>query len=319
METDPAVSTWRQALAENWEEMRGLTDWMGIPAMHDHVAELHTGAIRTVGGDWVDHSMVRHLLPLVRQLAIRDGDPDRKLSLVSFGCGTGHIEQAVLKRGWPIGRIVCREYDPALLDRARTNLQGLCPDQDFQPFDYNRPEAVGYETFDVAFFCHSMHHCTDIERFLIFLNAVVSQDGVIMGLDYFGPSRLQVTYDVKRLLDEVFESFPEHLRLNLQTGDVEANFTVGTIAEVTQGDPSEAPRSSDLRSLLFSTFPVREVSPMGGTLLRPLLACRAGNFRNVSDHCILKLVMMLERELIRAGRVASDNLYFVLGRSDRLG
>ena len=85
-----------------------------------------------------------------------------------------------------------------------------------------------------------------------------------------------------------------------------------------QADPSEAPRSADLRSLLFSSFPVQEVSPMGGTLLRTLLARRAGNFRNAGDHCILKLLMVLERELIRSGRLSSDNLYFVLGRSDRL-
>lgn len=312
------VSTWRQALAENWEDMRALTDWMGIPAMHDHVAELHTGHPRAVGGDWVDHSLHRHLRPLAERLAARDGVPGRLLSMVSFGCGTGQIEQAALSRGWPVGRIVCREYDPALLDRARDTLQGLCPDQEFQQFDYNNPEAVGDEAFDVAFFCHSMHHCTDIERFLPFLNRAVAPDGVILGLDYFGPSRLQVTHDAKQLLDEIFASFPEHLRVNLLTREVEPALVIDTAAQVARADPSEAPRSADLRSLLFSSFPVQEVSPMGGTLLRTLLARRAGNFRSASDHCILKLLMILERELIRSGRLSSDNLYFVLGRSGRL-
>ena len=328
---DESVSTWRQVLAENWEEMRALTDWMGIPAMHDHVAELHTGHPRSVGGDWVDHSLHRHLRPLAERLAARGGGPRRErcqvsvgggpgqgLSMVAFGGGTGQIEQAVLSRGWPVGRIVCREYDPALLARARDNLLGLCPDQEFQQFDYNNPEAVGFEAFDVAFFCHSMHHCTDIERFLPFLNRVVAPDGVVLGLDYFGPSRLQVTHETKQMLDEVFASFPEHLRVNLLTREAEPALVVDTAAEVARADPSEAPRSADLRSLLFSSFPVQEVSPMGGTLLRTLLARRAGNFRSAGDHCILKLLMILERELIRSGRLSSDNLYFVLGRSDRL-
>lgn len=319
MAVEQDVSTWRQALAENWEEMRALTDWMGIPAVHDHVAELHTGTARAVGGDWVDHSLHRHLRPLAERLAARDGTPGRLLSMVSFGCGTGQIEQAVLSRGWPVGRIVCREYDPALLARARDTLHGLCPDQEFQQFDYNNPEAVGFEAFDVAFFCHSMHHCTDIERFLPFLNRVVAPGGVILGLDYFGPSRLQVTHDTKRLLDEIFASFPEHLRVNLLTREAEPALVIDTAAEVARADPSEAPRSADLRSLLFSSFPVQEASPMGGTLLRTLLARRAGNFRSAGDHCILKLLMVLERELIRSGRLPSDNLYFVLGRSDRLG
>ena len=238
--------------------------------------------------------------------------------MVSFGCGAGVIEQAVLRRGWPIGRIVCREYDAALLGRARDNLQGLCPDQEFQQFDFNNPEAVGFEAFDVAFFAHSMHHCTNLERFLPFLNRVVTPDGVILGLDYFGPSRLQVTHETRQLLDEIFASFPEHLRVNLQTREAEPALRIDTPAEVARADPSEAPRSADLRSLLFSSFAVQEVSPMGGTLLRTLLARRAGNFRSVGDHCILKLLMILERELIRSGRLLSDNLYFVLGRSDRL-
>ncbi len=318
MADEQGISTWRQVLAENWEEMRTLTDWMGIPAMHDHVAELHTGQPRTVGGDWVDHSLHRHLRPLAERLAARDGVPGRRLSMVSFGCGTGQIEQAVLQRGWPVGRIVCREYDPALLARAHDNLLGLCPDQEFQQFDYNNPEAVGFEAFDVAFFCHSMHHCTDIERFLPFLNRVVAPDGVILGLDYFGPSRLQITHETKRMLDEIFASFPEHLRVNLLTREVEPALVIDTAAEVARADPSEAPRSADLRSLLFSSFPVQEASPMGGTLLRTLLARRAGNFRSAGDHCILKLLMVLERELIRSGRLSSDNLYFVLGRSGRL-
>ena len=197
-------------------------------------------------------------------------------------------------------------------------LQGFCANQDFQRFDYNQPESVGYEAFDVAFFCHSMHHCTDIERFLTFLNQIVKPDGFILGLDYFGPSRLQLSYEVKRLLEEIFESLPEHLRYNLMTSEVEPTLKVDTIAELTQSDPSEAPRSADLRSLLFSTFPVREVSPMGGTLLRPLLSRRAGNFRSDGDRCILKLLMILERELIRSGGLQSDNLYFVLDKSDRL-
>jgi hypothetical protein len=163
-----------------------------------------------------------------------------------------------------------------------------------------------------------MHHCTDLERFLPYLNRTVADGGIILGLDYFGPSRLQVDYHVKRLLDEIFTSLPPHLRLNLATGETEADFSIPTMAEIARGDASEAPRSADLRSMLFSTFPVVEVSPMGGTLLRPLLAHRAGNFHGESDNCILQLLMLIERELILARRIDSDNLYFVLQRSDRL-
>jgi len=52
-----------------------------------------------------------------------------------------------------------------------------------------------------------------------------------------------------------------------------------TISEVRSADISEAVRSSDLRTLLFSNFPGIEIKPMGGTILRWLFQHRAGNFK----------------------------------------
>lgn len=304
-------STWRQILEENWDEMRSQLDWMGLDQMHDHVAMVQLGGPRSVVGDWIEHAKTVYLDPLANRLG-------RKLNMVSFGCAVGSIERAVLERGWPIGRLVFREYDAELLEAARANSDGLCLNREFQQFDFNNPDAVGYEQFDIAFFCHSMHHCTDIERFLPYLSSIILPNGVILGLDYFGPNRLQVEWEVKALLDEIFSALPEHLRVNLRTGQVENAFYVDTADAVASGDPSEAARSADLRSLLFSNFPVLEVKPMGGTLLRPLLSSRAGNFRSDSDRCIVSLLCMLERELIHTRRIQSDNLFFALSRSDRL-
>jgi hypothetical protein len=163
------------------------------------------------------------------------------------------------------------------------------------------------------------HGRDDIERFFTYLNSILNQNGLILGVDYFGPPRLQVSYETKTLMQEIFAALPEHLRMNIsKDGKIERDFDVPLIEECKNGDPSEAPRSADLRTLLFATFPVIEVLPMGGTLLRPLLAHRAGNFRSDSDFCILRLISLLERELIRTRGIQSDNLYFVLGKSDRL-
>ena len=345
-------TAWRQALSDDWDQIRARTDWMGIPQMHDYVVEVMTGKTKEQVGDWIDHSLKNHLLPMLELVTRDDSQSNERgisadlfvnsrllrgirdslrfgqegpkrlksgLSLVSFGCGTGHIERTFLDRGWPIQRIVCREYDRELLNRAEENLNHLELSKSFELFDFNSPETNGFEKFDVAFFCHSMHHCTDIERFLTYLNSILNDHGVILGLDYFGPPRLQAAYETKKLMEEIFASLPEHLRANIsKDGKVEREFDVPLIEECKDGDPSEAPRSADLRTLLFATFPVIEVLPMGGTLLRPLLAHRAGNFRSDSDFCILRLISLIERELIRTRGIQSDNLYFVLGRSNRL-
>jgi SAM-dependent methyltransferase len=315
---DEYQTTWRQTLADDWSERRARIDWMGIPQMHDHVNEVMTGGTRAENGDWIDYSLRCHLRRLVERRHVH-GCEINGLSLVSFGCGPGAMEQEFLRRGWPIGRIVCREYDTELLARARHNLEQFDISKDFEQFDFNSPEKNAFEKFDVAFFCHSLHHCTDIERFLAYLNLVVKDDGIVLGVDYFGPPRLQVGFESIKIVNDIFAALPDRLRLNLSAGGViDGTFSSPTIAECRSGDPSEAPRSSDLRALLFATFPVIDVLPMGGTLLRPLLAHRAGNFQTEEDLCVLRLISILERELIRGRVITSDFLYFVLGRSNRL-
>ena len=59
---------------------------------------------------------------------------------------------------------------------------------------------------------------------------------------------------------------------------------------------------------------------MGGTLLRWLLQNRAGNFDpdDSSDLCIVQLLQIIERKLIENREIRSDDLFFVLGKSDRV-
>lgn len=305
-------TTWRQVLGPDWQEARAKRDWKGLPQVHDHVARLMTGRTQGEGGHWLNWTRDRHLLPLRQRLG-------RDLSLVSFGCGPGGIEEAILRHGqWPLERIALREYDTALLAEAERKLAPFPLRKDFATFDFDEPPAVT-EEFDVVFFCHAIHHCTDLERFLPYLNRVVSPEGLIVGLDYFGPPRLQMDLEPRRLAEEIFACLPPNLRRNLAgAGEVEDRLRIPTIEAVACWDRTEAPRSADLRSMLFSAFDVLEVLPMGGTLLRTLLADRAGNFMSESDLAILNLLMLIERTMIEARAINSDDLYFVLRRSDRI-
>lgn len=309
----PETATiWRQMLAENWEDVRRKTDWKGIPQVHDYVARLMTGRPGDQRGDWLAHSLDRHLSPLAGLLG-------RPLNMVSFGCGTGDIEAAILRFGWPIARLVACEYDAALLKSAEVKLAPFPIEKTFHVFDFNAPSALEEAPFDVAFFCHSLHHCANLEGFLPYLNGLLGAHALILGLDYFGPPRLQLDHETESLVEEIFSCLPENLRFNLATEKVERFFQTPGAAAVRAHDPTEAPRSSDLRALFFSSFPVVEKLPMGGTLLRHVLAKRAGNYRSESDFAILGLLMILERELIASRKISSDDLYFVLRRSERIG
>jgi SAM-dependent methyltransferase len=306
---------WRASLEPDWEERRKKTDWKGIPEVHDYVARLMTGKGLSEGGDWLTYSREKYLLPLVSSLHQRGiKGANEGLSLVSFGCGLGHIEKALFEADWPIGSITCREYDSALLEQAARNLEPFRVKKRFEFFDFNEP-PTGSEQFDVVFFCHALHHCNDLERFLTYANGILGPDSLLMGVDYFGPPRLQVEYEVLRLIRDIYNILPDRLKVNLQTdGRIEKEFVGMRMSEVQATDPTEAPRSSDLRSLLFALFEIVQILPMGGTILRQLLAHRAGNFRSEDDFALLRLIMLLEGELIKNKVIRSDDLYFVLKR-----
>ncbi len=312
----------RTTLSEDWQERQKQVDWMHAPLMPEYVNRLVAGRDLHTGGHWALHARDSHLQPLAERVAALDPERADGLSMLSLACGSGHIEEFLLSSfDWPIARFVGLEHDVELLAAARGRFAEVsrCTSE-FHPFDFNQlPESFG--RFDVVFTCHSIHHCTDLEGLLGFINRSLEPGGIVLGIDFFGPTRFQIEPEVAQILDQLFAALPPHLRRNLTEGGVvEDVLHRPTIAEVHAADPSESVRSSDLRTLLFSSFPILDMKPMGGTLLRWLLQHRAGNFdpENSSDLCIIQLLQILERKLIENREIRSDDLFFVLGRSDRV-
>ena len=81
-------------------------------------------------------------------------------------------------------------------------------------------------------------------------------------------------------------------------------------------DPSEAIHSADILAALSARFECIEQRPFGGTLLQFLLADIAGNFdpSDGRDVALLRLMTLLETELIRCGAIGSDFVYAVYRR-----
>jgi SAM-dependent methyltransferase len=306
----------RYTLSEEWQQLKERVDWMQAPLMREYVNRLVSGAPIAEGGHWATYARERHLTPL----QARRGEG---LRMVSLACGSGHIEETLVRdHRWPLRELVGLEYDSELRHAAEERFAGH-PElrSEFLFFDLNGPTTTN-RRFDVVFVCHALHHASDVERLLETMNALVEPDGLILGLDFFGPTRFQIEHDVRPLIEELFAALPAELRRDLSTPDAAVADRLGydTIAEVRQADASESVHSSDLRTLLFSSFPVLEMRPMGGTLLRWLLRNRAGNFdpQNGAHLAILRLLQVIERELIALRRIRSDDLFFVLAKSARL-
>ena len=299
-----------------WIEQNAKVDWMAAPGMADYVNGLVSGKSLADGGHWALHACRRHLEPL----AVQRG---RGLSMLTLGCGNAHIEASLIQQfGWPIRTFTGLEYDNSLRSSAAARFGAI---QDvhshFAFFDFNAPPETS-EPYDIVFTCHALHHAEDVEATLGFVNRSLAPDGRFIGIEYLGPSRFQIEYDVLPHIHRLFALLPPELRRNLaQGGAVDDRFEPATIATVRDADPSESPRSSDLRTLLLASFPIEELKPMGGTLLRWLLQYWAGNFRHddPAHVAIARLLQFIEGDLIARGHIRSDDMFFALGRSGRLG
>lgn len=300
------ASAWRKLEDPRWDEIRRALDWMSAPGMHAYVS----GFFPTADG-WVDHARRRVLEPL---RAVVAAERRRGIRLLSLGSGNGSVDAACMERGWPVDEYHVAEYDDQLLAAAaeRLRAQGRAGRVVPQRLDFEALAELDLGQFDAIFFCHSLHHCADIEGLLDFLRRSLPPHGVVFGADYFGGARLQPDVDVLPLLRSLYAALPDRVKVNLATGEFEPEYRLPELRAVMAHDPSEAPRSGDLRSLFLAQFRELETIPMGGTLLRPLLAMRAGNFLDADETTgsLLQLLCVFERELIRSGRIRSDDLFF---------
>ena len=303
--------------------MRKKLDWMHAPYMAPYVNGMVSGRQMEDGGHWAVYAERQHVRPMLDRVK-RGIFRKPGLSMVSLGCGSGHIETSLIRDfNWPISSLLGLEYDDALRAHAAAQFQEHLPavSSAFRHFDFNNPISLD-EQFDVVFCCHAIHHATDLEAFLPAVNRYMKDDGIFVGIDFFGPTRFQIEHDVLPIISELFDLLPAHFRRDLRDpeGATTEKFESSTVKEVRDADISESVRSSDLRTLLFSNFPIADMKPMGGTLLRWLLQYRAGNFRGDNpDHvAIMRLLQIIEREMIASRKIRSDDLFFVLKKSNRL-
>jgi SAM-dependent methyltransferase len=320
------ITATRATLSKEWQENQYKIDWMHAPNMACYVNSLVSGKRLNEGGHWAIYARDKHV-QLIQERRIAEKPKDStnapQLTMMSLGSGSGHIEESLINDFlWPIKSLTGLEYDSALRDSAISRFRSIeACDAEFQFFDFNNTPTVNCK-YDIIFVCHAIHHATDLENLLSFINESLKDDGVFIGIDFFGPTRFQIEYDVLPIIEELFEILPNHLRRDLRTPDmrVRSDFRRPTVKEVVAADQSESVRSSDLRTLLLSNFPIHDIKPMGGTLLRWLFQYIAGNFDSANpDHvAIAKYLQYIEREMISSGRIRSDDLFFCLGKSDCL-
>ena len=96
---------------------------------HDKLARLYDAEIRPI---WTE----RFARVLLREIQV---PTDRGAQILELGCGTGHVTEELLRRLGDKGRIIALEPSTALLNVARTHLDGKAPNRLFFRSDSQLP------------------------------------------------------------------------------------------------------------------------------------------------------------------------------------
>ncbi|MBD8049730.1 class I SAM-dependent methyltransferase [Limnohabitans radicicola] len=232
---------------------------------------------------------------------------------LSLCCGDGAFEQQLLERG-VFFQITGLELSPERIaqGRARMSAQNAMR-LDFLEKDVNQGE-FGKCLFDVIFAKAALHHIQNLEGAFDGMVRSLKPGGLLVTIDFFGPSRFQWT-DLQ--LQACNEFWREHVPPALQReadGTLTPLITRPRVEDMVLMDPSEAARSNELQAMIYKYFDVLEDRALGGALLNLLLYGHRVNRFDAMDpvhNDVLERAVAKERNLMAQGLLSSDFRFIV--------
>lgn len=234
---------------------------------------------------------------------------------LSLGCGSGAVVVDALQLN------IVQQMEGIDLSagavavaRERAAKAGLATRARFRTANVNELPLDGQ--LDLIVFEQSLHHVDALEAVLDRCHAALAPDGLLVINEYVGPDRFQWNDEVQRLMNAMLQLLPEGLRRNPDDGAIKHEMRRVDPQAVIDLDPSEAIHSSAIVDACAARFDLVEMRRFGGTLLQFMLADIIANFDpdDERDTALLRLMTLLETELIRCGAIESDFVYAVYRR-----
>ena len=299
---DRSAQAWSFLTDEELVKRRERVNWSGIQLNHQYYNYL-------VSGDPDQHYLTYFIKKYIHR-------PGRVLSL---GCGNGHLERTLVNFDLPYTEIVGMDLNPDLMsyaqgEGARLGYRNLS----YQVADLDRVDLPA-KTYNLVIFFHSLHHVENLEGVLDSVTHTLTDDGLLLVVDFVGPTRWQWTDNQMSIAQQLLDLLPDDLKIDLRNrsgGETRRAITRPRVEDIVRVDPSESIRSGEVLALLRTRFAVLEEKSMGGTVLSLLFDGIAGNF-NEQDPYVCALIRCLQKteELLIANQVlAPDYVFMVLRR-----
>lgn len=290
---------WGRDAAQRADQARQRRHWSSHPVTAAEINRQLSGDAR-IG--WVDHLQRTHF-PAARPRGL------------SLGCGSGAVVVDALRLGI-VQQMEGIDISAGAVAVAteRALAAGLTERARFRAANVNELPLQG--PYDLIVFEQSLHHVDALGPVLDRCRDALAPDGLLVINEYVGPDRFQWSDEAERLMNAMLALLPESHRRDPDSGALKSVMQRVDPQAVIALDPSEAIHSADIEAALSARFEGLERRPFGGTLLQFLLADIASNFdpEDLRDVTLLRLMALLETELIRCGAIGSDFVYAVYRR-----
>ena len=302
MNEEKSAQAWSFLTDEELVKRRDRLNWSGINLNHKYYNYL-------VNGNPDLHYLVYFIDKYIKS-------PGRVLSL---GCGNGHLERVLISFHLPYIEIQGIDINPNLMKYANEEASKLgYRDIKYITADLNHL-SLPKKKYDLVIFFHSLHHVENLEGLLQNVGNTLTDDGLVLVVEFVGPTRFQWTDEQIQIAQELLDIIPPELKIDLYNPTLRRTKTKilrPTIDDVIKGDPSEAIRSGELIELLNKEFDILEQKPLGGTLLSLLFDGIAGNFdeQNPFICAFIRSLQKTEELLILKKTIPSDYVFMVLQR-----
>jgi len=300
MNEDASRTAWSFLADEELARRRVRLNWSGINLNHRYYNYL-------VSGNPDLHYLVYFIERYIKN----------PVKVLSLGCGNGHLERVLLDFHIPCTTMQGIDINPDLVEYAsqEASKRGYA-NLVYTTADLNHI-SLPARSFDLVIFFHSLHHVENLEGVLENVGATLTDEGLLLVVDFIGPTRWQWTDQQMRITQELLDILPDELRIDLHegaSGQLKTVISRPLIEDVVKTDPSESIRSGEIMQFLRNRFDILEEKPMGGTLLNLLFDGTAGNF-DESNPLVCALIRCLQKTeelLIRNNVIPSDFVFMVL-------
>jgi SAM-dependent methyltransferase len=227
--------------------------------------------------------------------------------MLAVGSGLAFAEEWLAKNGYA-QHIVAFEASSVAVDSARERLQALGL-QDRIEMRCGDILNAGLQEgeFDAVFIQAAIHHFYNINEMFAFFHYVLKPDGLILYDEYVGPDHHIYEPEVMTLMDEANECLASSYRWDVMRQATREEVPRATLEWMLNMDPSEGVHSSKILPLTYKYFDVEFRRDYGGTFMRPFFVGILPNFdwNDVKDQTVARLIILIERMLIRYGVIPS--------------